>query len=378
MGGLLGKIGFVFEDPYKRVKEEKSKGTKVIGISPMYFPQELVHAANCLPVILQASKEPITLGYSHYYHFFCGVARGIVDLAARGKLDFLDGFILSDMCFEMRHVADPLGRLKRFPIVYMQWPLEENEKRWKDFIIKGLQKCSCMLEKLTGEKITDKAVAESVSLYNQNRALLREIYRLRKTNPVIISAKHMSAVVISSMVMPVMESNKLLSELISAMKMEKPPRKEGVKVHLSGHFCHEVKEGILDLVENCGGIIVSDDLYTGLRYINSDVTLNGSYLEAFALRFLHKAIPCPTQVNRRLDWAEYVIDGVKKDGAEGVIMFLAKNCEPHMIAYPHVKRMLESSGVPHLLIEVEHEMVSTEGIRTRIQAFIEMLKEGRI
>jgi benzoyl-CoA reductase/2-hydroxyglutaryl-CoA dehydratase subunit BcrC/BadD/HgdB len=35
--------------------------------------------------------------------------------------------------------------------------------------------------------------------------------------------------------------------------------------------------------------------------------------------------------------------------------------------------VLNGAGVPHLMIETEHEVVSLEGIRTRLQAFIEML-----
>lgn len=375
MSDLLEKIGFVFEDPYKRAKEEKSKGSKVIGITPMFFPQEIVHAANCLPVILQASKEPITLGFSHYPHFFCGLTRGIVDLAVKGKLDFLDGLILSDMCFEMRHVADPLRRFRRFPLIHIQWPLEANEERWFDFITKRLGKCVSKLEELFGNKISEQNIEESVRLYNKNRALLRQIYGLRKAKPGILSAKEMSALVISSMVTPIEENNKFLSELIPELERIQPTVKSDTKLILSGHLCHEVKDGILDLIETMGGVVVGDDLYTGLRYYASDVNPNIPFMDAFARRYLNLTVPCPTRVDVKRDWAEFLIQGFKDQKAKGIIMILAKNCEPHMIYYPYMKARLESAGIPHLLIQVEHEMVSLEGIRTRIQAFIEMLRD---
>ena len=375
MRNLLGKIGFVFEDPYKRAKEEKSKGTKVIGISPMYFPQELVHAANCLPVILQASKEPITLGFSHYHHFFCGFTRGIVDLAVKGKLDFLDGFILSDMCFEMRHIADPLRRFRRFPLIYIQWPLEANEERWLDFIIKRLRQCVSKLEELAGNRISDQNIEESVRLYNKNRTLLRQIYELRKAKPGILSAKEMSALVISSMVTPVEENNKFLSELISELGRVQPTIENDTKLILSGHLCHEVKGGILDLIETMGGVVVGDDLYTGFRYYASDVNPHTPLMEAFARRYLNLKVPCPTRFDVRGDWAEFLIQSFKEHKAKGIIMILAKNCEPHMIYYPYIKAKLEGAGIPHILIQVEYEMVSLEGIRTRVQAFLEMLRD---
>ena len=369
------KINFVFEDPYLIMKKEKSKGKRIIGVTPMYFPQELVRAAGALPVILQASKEPVTLGFHHYYHFFCGLTRGIVDQALKGKLDFLDGFILSDMCFEMRHIADPLRRANPFPIIYIQWPLEADEKRWQNFIVKRLEKCAGQLEALLGTKITDRDMEDSIAIYNENRALLRRIYDLRKSKPAIMTAKEMSALVISSMVMPVEENNAVLSELIPELEKREIQDRAGVNLFLSGHLCHEVKEGILDLIETAGGIVVGDDIYAGFRYYSTDISLDAPPLDAFARYYLDSAVPCPTRVEYNKDWADYLIKSVKGHSAKGIIIILAKNCEPQMIYYPYLKSQLVSAEVPHILIEVEHEMVSTEGIRTRIQAFIEMLRE---
>jgi len=59
--------------------------------------------------------------------------------------------------------------------------------------------------------------------------------------------------------------------------------------------------------------------------------------------------------------------------ADGVIILLAKYCEPHLFSYPFIKRTLADRGIPHLMIETEHEAMSLEGIRTRVQAFMEML-----
>jgi len=51
-----------------------------------------------------------------------------------------------------------------------------------------------------------------------------------------------------------------------------------------------------------------------------------------------------------------------------------KHCEAHMLYYPWLKDVLLASDIPHILIETEHEIVSLEGVRTRLQAFVEMLK----
>jgi benzoyl-CoA reductase/2-hydroxyglutaryl-CoA dehydratase subunit BcrC/BadD/HgdB len=68
------------------------------------------------------------------------------------------------------------------------------------------------------------------------------------------------------------------------------------------------------------------------------------------------------------------MDMVRGAGAQGIVVLVVKHCEAHMLYYPWLKDVLLASDIPHILIETEHEIVSLEGVRTRLQAFVEMLK----
>jgi len=374
MSVILERVGFVFEDPYLKAREEKERGRKVIGVTPMHFPEELVHASGALPVIMQESNEPVTLGFGYIYPFYCGFTRSTVDIAVKGKLDFFDAFVVSDMCLQIRQMAHILRRYLRRPFIYIQWPLEADEKRWLNFTVDKLSRCRAKLEEVTGRKISDKALLQSIELYNRNRALFRKLYELRKAGPGGLRAKEMTALVMSSMVMPKEEHNKILEEVISELEKH-PGTDEGkVRVFLSGHLCQAAKADILDLVEDLGGVVVGDDLYTGFRYYATDITLDGSVMEALARRYLNLAVPCPTRADTKQDWGDYLIQATKECGAKGIVVLVVKFCEAHMIYYPYVKDRLDAAGIPHLLIETEHEVVSLEGVRTRLQAFMEMLR----
>jgi len=123
------------------------------------------------------------------------------------------------------------------------------------------------------------------------------------------------------------------------------------------------------------GVVVSDDLFTGYRYFATATPDGaGAPMEALAKRYLNQSVPCPTRADYTQDWAEYIAARSGEHGAQGVVVMIVKFCEPHMIYYPHLKAVLAEAGVPHVQIETEHEVVSLEGIRTRLQAFIEMLK----
>ena len=53
---------------------------------------------------------------------------------------------------------------------------------------------------------------------------------------------------------------------------------------------------------------------------------------------------------------------------------MVKFCEPHYFYYPRIKATFEAAGVPHLLLETEHDMSALGNLRTRVEAFVEMVK----
>jgi benzoyl-CoA reductase/2-hydroxyglutaryl-CoA dehydratase subunit BcrC/BadD/HgdB len=87
-------------------------------------------------------------------------------------------------------------------------------------------------------------------------------------------------------------------------------------------------------------------------------------------------VPCATRVQNTVDWDAYLLQSLQKSGAAGVIVLMAKFCEPHMLYYPELRKALDGSEIPHLLIETEHEGVPLESIRTRVETLLERIRRG--
>jgi benzoyl-CoA reductase/2-hydroxyglutaryl-CoA dehydratase subunit BcrC/BadD/HgdB len=151
-----------------------------------------------------------------------------------------------------------------------------------------------------------------------------------------------------------------------------------VKLHLSGHFCHAPHPELLDAIEECGAVVVDDDLYTGFRYIATDVPEQPDPLDALADWHFNRnvTVPCATRVQNDVDWDAYLLKSLEESGAAGVIVLMAKFCEPHMLYYPELRKALDGANVPHLLIETEHEGLPVETIRTRVETFLERIRRG--
>lgn len=352
-------------------------GRPVIGSFPMHFPGELAHAAGALPLLLQEDDEPITAGLSSMFPFYCGYTRSVVDQSLKGQYDFLDAIMFGDHCVQLLGAADAIRCDKpETRILFNQlissmdapWAMEQARQTFRQLKLE--------LEEVIGSSITPESLSASIKIFNRNRRLIRRLYDLRRAGKLALSSSQMQHIVKSSMVMDKEVHTALLEQLLDEVAAKPAPRVRGVPIYLSGHMCQPPKLALLDLIEDCGAVVVGDDLYHGYRYIASDVGETGDPIEALADWYLsrNRKVPCPTRSDAGADWDAFLVQAAGKCKAQGVIILMAKFCEPHMYYYPEIKEAFEKHGISHLLIETEHESMPLEQFKTRIETFLEIIK----
>ena len=75
--------------------------------------------------------------------------------------------------------------------------------------------------------------------------------------------------------------------------------------------------------------------------------------------------------NRR---ADFVVDMVKKSGAQGLVLFMQQFCDPEEMEYPYLKKALDRRRVyPHLRLGIDQQMRDFGQASTAIQAFADVL-----
>lgn len=357
---------------------KRAGGGKVIAALPMNFPAEIAHAAGLLPVVVQEDRNPITLGNSVLGQFNCGYTRSLSDQAATGRMAVYDGFFMADHCIQLIGAADVIREMVPGTPFYFGQLMSSLSDPWTtEKVNLTMASFKEELEAFASTGITDDQLRESIRVFNRNRQLLRGVFERRRAGDARFSSVDLQVMITSSMVMQKEEHNELLAALLDASTAA--PRDDRIRVHLSGHFCHAPRAELLALIEECGGIVVDDDLYHGSRYISTDVNEEGDPLQALSAAYLDKnvAIPCPTRAQADVDWDVYLLDAVAASGAEAVISLMAKYCEPHMLYYPQLKKALEAAGIPHLLLETEHEGMPLQAFRTRIEAMFERTQRLR-
>jgi len=375
LNDVLSRFRGAVDMPYEKLRLWKEANQKkVVGCSPMHFPEELIHAGGMLPVVLQETDEPVTTGLSYLHSFNCGLTRNIIDISAKGQLAFFDGLLYSDICIQNRNAASILEQYwPNTYIEYVRLPTSLTRDSVMDDTARELERVRVNLAKLADRNIDEPSLRQSILVYNKNFSLLRRLHELRRANPNLLPYSDMQVVVRSSMLMPKEEHTELMESLIAEVEGAKPSPPKGAKLFLSGHLCQGPKADIVGLIEAAGGIIVDDDLYTGYRYYALDTEVDGNPIEALAKRYLEKSLPIPVRSYLPVRWEKYIVERVKDSGAQGVVVLVVKYCEPHLFNYPFIKEALAAAGIPHIMLETEHEVVSLEGVRTRLEAFLEML-----
>jgi benzoyl-CoA reductase subunit C len=380
-GAAFTALAAAASDPVSYAQSWKARtGRPVLGSFPMNFPSELTHATGALPVIIQESRTTITEGRSLLPEFYCGYTRSLADQAAVGELDVFDAFVLADHCVQLLGAVDVIRWAKpQIPTHFAQFISSMDDPWSQGQVIDKIASLREEVEEIVGTVVTPEALAHSIRLFNENRRLLREFYLLRKSGRVRITASQMQTLVKSSMVMDIEEHTALLEEILGALETREYEPDSLVRIHLSGHFCAPPRPELLDLIEECGALVVNDDLYHGFRYISTDVPEDVDPFDALALWYLDRNIsaPCGTRVQRNVDWDSYLISSLDDSGSDGVITLMAKFCEPLMLYYPELKKALDTHDIPVLLIETEHEGIAEESVRTRVETFVERIRRNK-
>ena len=73
------------------------------------------------------------------------------------------------------------------------------------------------------------------------------------------------------------------------------------------------------------------------------------------------------------DKIEEINKNIVKNKIKGIIYISQKFCDNTLLFYPLLREKLNEKNIPSLFIEIEHNNLSVGQIKTRIQAFLEII-----
>ena len=363
----------------KRAGELHDAGKKVIGYFCCFVPDEIIAAFDMVPYRIQGSQsEPIDEADAFIEPMACPFARSCFNKALKGDYDFLDGFVAPHSCDTVERLYHiwrhnkPAAFNHFINVPHMLGPSSEKFYRNE---LNYFIKC---LEDWSGRKLETEKLRECVKRYNERRAALRELYALRKSAPPLVSGTEITKVLVAGMGIPATEHVELVKNFIAEVKGRTQPKPAKVpRIFIWGNEIDDV--AFIKLVEESGAQVVMDDLCTGTRFFWDDVPETDDPLDGISKRYLYTHCPRSNvpQTDGRTEDLEnrygYIRAFAREWLVDGAIFYIVRYCDTCELEGPDLREYLNSLKIPVLMIEDDYSTSTIGQLRTRIQAFLEMI-----
>ena len=354
------------------VNNWKDEGKKVLGYFCSYIPEEVFHAADILPVRMRARDCTDTpMGDAYMTPTTCSYTRCCLELANRKQYKFLDGIVSSNSCDQIRRLYDNIRYKTPFPYHYIMGVPGNVSDTTIDWFKHEITKLIQHIEENFNVSITDEKLKNSIKVYNKSRTLLKDLYMLRKSKNPPITGTDVMNILTTGTSIPRDQFNELLESQISQIAEENTSDEYKSRLMIIGSMLDD--PDYIEIIENLGGLVVTDTLCLGTRYFWDLVDETTIPLDALAERYLSK-ISCPRMTDGYQKREGFMMDLIKDFNVDGVILERMKFCA---LWWPEVfllKKKLKENGIPFLELEREYILSGAGAMKTRIQAFMEILE----
>lgn len=375
----IGQLREFYTERGKRARQLHGSGKKVIGYFCCFVPEEIVAAFDMVPYRIQGNQSaPIDQADACIEPMACPFVRSCFNLALKGEYDFLDGFVAPHSCDTVERIYHIWRHYKPAPfthfinVPHMMGPSSD------EFYRQELRLFVKELEEWSGRKLDTAKLRETVRVYNQRRKSLRALYQLRKSDPPLVSGTEITQILVAGMGIPAAEHIELVTRFLAETNGRSNPKAQKLpRIFLWGNEIDDI--AFIKLIEESGGTVVMDDLCTGSRFFWDDVPETEDPLDGIVDRYLH--IHCPRsnipQVETRQKDLEnrygFIGRFVKEWNAHGAIFYIVRYCDTCELEGPDLREYLNKMNIPVLMIEDDYSTSTIGQLRTRVQAFLEMI-----
>ena len=347
---------------------------KYVGFTCAYTPIMLINAAGFTPFrILPISDSPEQSGRLLHDNL-CPHIKRVLDRALDKDLPDLSGMVFINSCDAMRRLADAWRKIRPHDnVILLDLPATAKESNIS-FYAGEISRLWAMLNQWSGEETEIKNIDLSISKYDTISRLLEEVAGKIRQGELPGGSARMQEIYNRASTEQADSTVEYLEEISKQTTENLDPSINGVPVFVFGNVLPDPK--VYSLFESCGVHVAGDDFCTGSRlFIPFDN--NGSediFHKTARWNLSHPPCARTFHADKPASIAEDVLSKAKACNAKGVIGHTVKFCDPYLARLPMVRTALQKQGIPFLLLEGDCTTRSIGQQKTRIEAFVEMLR----
>lgn len=370
-----------FSNSFKTTKDERLR----IGWLCTYTPEEIILSAGFTPIRI-LGEDRVNKAEGYFPTNFCPYLKSSWE-SILNDINKLSAIVFANSCDGMRRLYDICKNYKpQTPSFMLDVPRINTDASLKHFS-NNLFELASFSGELKKSKIKFDFLKKSIELVNKKRTLLKKLnHYYSEFNGLVDNSDYFDILKLSMISEPeifVQDLHTYLEKIVeesAALEIVSAGENDGFppRIMIIGNFINESKLWKSFKELNCKIAVTdlcnSSRYYEGLVEVKGNASKNSSIenlLGAIAARYLNKP-QCMRMANLGIKLKE-VKENIINNNIKGVIFFSMKFCDNTLLFYPLLRQDLSEIGVQSLFLEIEHNNFSEGQIKTRIQAFLEIL-----
>ena len=369
---MLAGFAEVANNPKAQLDMYLAEGKRVIGVGPYHVPEELVHAAGAVSFGVWGAIGSSDNAKKYFPPFYCSICQMTLEMGMTGKLNGLSGMMITGLCDTLRAFSQnwKAAMGTKIPMIYVSNSQNRFIEAGRTYAIDSYKEVKRGVEECSNAIIENDDILASIKLYNEWRAAMREFVKLAGTHPAEVSVADRVAV-INAGYYELKEEHLAQVKALNAELAKLPESTAGFnKIVLSGIY--EDIPAIVEILDANKYAVVADDLAKESRAFSREVPEAGYAIEALADGWCNLKED-PELFDPKKAHLAALVKKAKESGAQGVVILLAKFCDPEEFEAPLATKALREAGIPVVTIEVDQSTESYEQARTQLETFKELL-----
>ncbi|MCX5997663.1 MAG: 2-hydroxyacyl-CoA dehydratase family protein [Chloroflexi bacterium] len=345
-----------------------------IGYFCSLVPVEIIMAAGLKPVRVKGRAETTAAADAYMYPNMCPYVKSLFADGLDGGKAACDGVVFTRSCDGMRRLYDAWKAYIPSGFVYMLEAPKNCDDLAVDYFSSQLRSFAQQLGKKSGVEVKAGNLVEAVKAQNRVRRMMQELYVMQSKSPLPVKGSELFKLGLEILSGEGRDSAGTLKSVIDKVKKQAAAGQSRRKprVLVSGNVMD--RPGLFDIIEGAGAEVPFADLCTASRYFERTVDENAHDIYgALATAYLGEPrcsrAATPAEIYARLS------KKVKEYAIDGVLLTSLKYCDQVLNDMPYLVRNFTAAGTPVLFVENDYLFSDSGRLRTRVEAFIEMLEK---
>jgi benzoyl-CoA reductase/2-hydroxyglutaryl-CoA dehydratase subunit BcrC/BadD/HgdB len=371
---------------YDYAESARVAGRPIVGIMCEFTPREIILAAGGVPVCLcGGSAATIPAAEQVLPANLCPLIKSTFGYSVTGKNPFVQWaslVVAETTCDGKKKMFELLGA--SIPMYVLELPQKADDRDAFEHWVLEVRKFQEHLSKRFAVEISDAALVKAIHLMNRERKLRRELADLMLADPPPLTGRQLLDFksIISGIEADLQQYERALQQYsqpntkaeAAIHALRTTHHASPVRVLLTGVPLVHGAERVLELIENCGAVVVCMENCTGLKPILEDVDLESEPdpIRAIAQKYYHLPCSVMTLNTRRFDNLRAL---AAKFRPQCVVELVWQACLTYDVESYQVRKLVEEElRLPYLKITTDYSPTDSTRITNRVEALMETVR----